>query len=155
VIKRVVLLFIPISIFLGCSQVEYTTRDRYLITIKTKEMRYSDMGFIARGDDAVVVDIFSVGSQILKLNMGNSVSLNDGSPIRYSRFNSKYLHSDYPPKTVREIFLGKEIFGGEGKSVSESGFEQKIDKISYSVSSDNIVFRDRENSVLIKIKKVK
>jgi hypothetical protein len=46
--------------------------------------------------------------------------------------------------------MGKDIFDGKNKIRNENGFTQKIETIFYSVSSKQILFKDKP--ILIKIK---
>ncbi len=153
IILKITLSLLLALLFIGCSQHNYKSRSAYLITIKSKELRFSDMGFISRSTEAVLIDIFSLGNQILKLEIDDFVTLNGATPIPPSMFNSRYLHSDYPPETLKEIFLGKPIFEKLGLENVEDGFIQHIGEITYRVSQDEIYFKDKKNGVLIKLKR--
>jgi len=111
------------------------------------------MGFISKGKDSTLVDIFSVGNQVLKLEMGNLISINDGIPIPYPMFNIRFLNSNYPSKTIKYIFLGKAIFNGKNLEKDGNMFSQKIGNIIYTVSPKKIYFKDIDNGIMIKIKK--
>jgi hypothetical protein len=136
---------------LGCSQ-KYISHNNYLITIKTNKLKYSDIGIISKSQNSVKVEIFSVGNQILELELDSFVSVNGDTPIPYSIFNSKFLTQNYPNKIIKNIFRGKEIFNGKNRKVIENGFEQNIGKIKYRVTKTEIRFKDEKN--LIKIKKL-
>ncbi len=146
---RIFLLFLTLF-FSSCSQIQYETKEKYLITFKSKIAKFSDIGFISKSENSALLNVFSLGKEILKLEMGNFISLNGGTPIPYTLFNSEYLNPNYPPETIKYIFLGKEIFSGKNRVDLEGGFEQKIDDIFYKVSEGETIFRDRE--IIIKIK---
>jgi len=147
---------ILVTFFLGCSQKNYTSKESYLITFKSKELKFSDMGFISKNDDSILVDIFSVGNQVLKLEMGSFISVNDGVPTPYSFFNKKVFQSEYPSKTVKYIFSGSPIFDGKNLEKTSDGFSQHIgENILYKVSKKSTYFKDKMNGVLIKIVKLK
>jgi hypothetical protein len=136
---------------LGCSQ-KYISHNNYLITIKTNKLKYSDIGIISKSQNSVKVEIFSVGNQILELELDSFVSVNGDTPIPYSIFNSKFLAQNYPNKIIKNIFRGKEIFNGKNRKEMKNGFEQNIGKIKYRVTKTEIRFKDEKN--LIKIKKL-
>jgi hypothetical protein len=135
---------------LGCST-KYISKKNYLITIKTKNLKYSDIGIISKSKTGVKVDIFSVGNQILKLEFEDFVSVNGETPIPYSLFNSKFFNSKYPNEMVKRIFRGEEIFGGKNKIEIQGGFEQKIGNIKYKATKKMIVFRDQKSLIKIKL----
>jgi hypothetical protein len=136
---------------LGCSQ-KYTSHENYIITIKTKNLKYSDIGIISKSKTGVKVDIFSVGNQILELVLEDFISINGETPIPYSIFNSKFLTQNYPNTIIKNIFRGREIFNGKNRKEIKNGFEQSIGKIKYRVTKTEIRFKDERN--LIKIKKL-
>jgi len=113
------------------------------------------MGFVSKSEkeDSVLVAIFSLGNQILEMEIDNFISINGSPPIPPSIFNSKYLNSNYPSDTLKNIFLGKPIFNSKNLIYSENGFSQDIGSIKYRVSKDKIYFRDRENRVFIKLQR--
>ncbi|EJF07504.1 hypothetical protein ThvES_00003420 [Thiovulum sp. ES] len=137
---------------LGCSQ-KYISHENYLITIKTNRLKYSDIGIISRSENGVKVEIFSVGNQILELELDSFVSVNGETPIPYSIFNSKFLSKKYPEQIIKNIFSGKEIFGGKNRQNIYDGFQQKIENINYRVTKKEIRFKDK--NILIKIKNLK
>jgi hypothetical protein len=137
---------------LSCSK-KYISHDNYLITIKTNKLKYSDIGIISQSQNSVKVEIFSVGNQILELELDSFVSVNGETPIPYSIFNSKFLNKKYPEKIIKNIFSGKEIFSGKNRQNIEGGFQQKIENINYLVTKTEIRFKDK--NILIKIKNLK
>lgn len=154
--KRLLLATLFLEIVLtGCSHHIYRTKSPYLITIKSDELKFSDMGFIAKSEreHSVLVTIFSLGNQVLKLEIDQFISIDDGTPIPPSIFNSKYLNSDYPSNTLRDIFLGKPIFNSQNIIYSEKSFSQEINSIKYRVSESEIYFKDRDRRILIKLQK--
>lgn len=139
-------------LLLGCSQKEFSQKEQYLITIKSKDLKFSDIGYISKNSDSVLVDIFSLGNQVLKFEMGNFISINGKTPILYSMFNAKFLDSTYPSQIIKNIFLGKPIFRGKNLEQDKNSFSQNIGKIIYRVSKNEIYFRDVKNSILIRIR---
>jgi len=112
------------------------------------------MGIISKSEDSILVDIFAVGHQVLKLEMGTFISVNGGVPTPYKIFNMKFLQSEYPSKIIKNIFSGKPIFSSQNLDKNFNGFSQKIDEIIYKVSKTNIYFKDSKSKILIKIRKI-
>ncbi len=145
--------------FFGCSlkkPVEYST---YLITIKSKNMRFSDIGYIKRYDNgSLEVEIYSAGTALIKLKIDGKVCSENGCLSKES-FNKKFFSREYPPKLFERVLLGKPIFDSKNLIKKGDGFEQTIYKknsydIIYKVNSELIYFKDRFNKILIKVKKI-
>ena len=152
---RPILILFLLLILVNCSSHIYQIKQPYLITIKSKKLKFSDLGFIAKSkkEDSILINIFSLGHQILKLEIDNFISIDDGVPIPPSLFNSQYLSSDYPPNILKNIFLGKPIFQGEKIKFLANGFFQEFQSIKYRVSQSEIYFKDSKNHILIKLKR--
>ena len=60
-----------IFIFLGgCSTRDYSIhKEKYLVTIKSPELKYSDMGTISKSDEDVAIELFAFGNKILDLKI--------------------------------------------------------------------------------------
>ena len=54
---RFFILIIPFIFFINCTQ-KYVTRGSYLITFKSKDMKFYDMGFIAKDGENIRVTIY-------------------------------------------------------------------------------------------------
>lgn len=95
--------------------------------IKTPNMRFYDTGFINRYKDYTQVQIFAAGKSILNLKMyKNQICSDTFSCLDYKSFNKQYLNSSYENGFIKKLF-------------------EKDDK--------DIIFRDRQNSILIKVRK--
>ncbi|WP_228152074.1 hypothetical protein [Malaciobacter halophilus] len=95
--------------------------------IKTPNMRFYDTGFINRYKDYTQVQIFTAGKSILNLKMyKNQICSDTFSCLDYKSFNKQYLNSSYENGFIKKLF-------------------EKDDK--------DIIFRDRQNSILIKVRK--
>ncbi len=150
---RFLLFIIPLIFFINCSQ-KYVTRGSYLITFKSKDMKFSDMGFIAKDGENIRVTIYSFGKLAFDLEMENLISVNGDIPIPYTLFNLKYLSSDYPAKTIKNIFLGQPIFDKKNLKKEVDGFSQEFNSIIYKVSKNKIFFKDKKNRIFIQIKSI-
>jgi len=151
--SRLLLSIIPLVLLLSCSGKNYISEDSYLVTIKSENLRYSDMGFIRRGKDFVNLQLFSIGKEILKLEIDTLICLN-GNCMPKSIFNSNYLSDSYPSDTLKNILLSKPIFNRKKFIKSENGFEQIFGSIYYRVSSGKTTFKDSKKAILIKLKRI-
>lgn len=138
----------------NCSNNIYQIRNSYLITIKSPKLKYSDIGLIEKSQSSILVHIFSLGKEILRLEIGEYISINRSIPIPLSLFNSKYLSSKYPPALLKNIFSGNPIFQGKNIVHLQNSFIQEFDHIKYRVSQSEIYFRDSKNRILIRLRRV-
>jgi len=95
------------------------------ILIKTPKLKFYDKGFISRYKNYTEVEILSAGTVVLKLKLYKDKICRDTFRCQnYKTFNKEFLSNEY-----KDIFI-KELF-------------EKNEK--------NTIFRDRKNSILIKI----
>lgn len=111
----------------SCAQKQVISSVSATILIKTPTMKFYDKGFISKFENYTQVQIYSAGKTVLDLRFyENKVCKSSFECENSKEFNNKYLHSSY-----QENFL-KTIFDNNKKET---------------------VFRDKENNILIKIKK--
>ena len=83
--------FLLLLIFLtSCSKRAYTQNEDYIITIKTQKLKFSDQGFIKKGDGFIDVEIFSLGSVVLNLSIKDDIICSDDGCFGLKKFNEKY-----------------------------------------------------------------
>jgi hypothetical protein len=143
-----------IFIFLGgCSTRDYSIhKEKYLVTIKSPELKYSDMGTISKSDEDVAIELFAFGNKILDLKIESLIYIN-GKILPPSIFYSKYLQTDYPEDTIKNIFMSKPIFNNINIVNLENQFTQEFDSIYYRVSSNETFFKDNNKNIIIKFVK--
>ncbi len=131
----------------------YKKENASFILFKTPTVKYADAGFISSADSETKVEIYSNGIALMQLRLlPNKVCLKNKGCMSASEFNKKYLHTNYPPNTLMQIFQGKEIFNGQNKSPISGGFQQKIASIVYKVSNGYIEFEDRAANIKIVVR---
>ena len=139
----------------GCSLKEYKRTEPKLITLKTKQLRFNDVGFIRKEGDAVQAELFSAGQAVERFEINRLVCVTRGC-LTKSAFNAEYLSPEYPDSLMQEVLLGVPIFEGEGMQRSGSCFEQKVKRaafdIHYRVAPGEVYFKDRMNGILVKIR---
>lgn len=97
------------------------------ILIKTPKLKFYDKGFISIYNNYTQVEVLSAGVTVLKLKMyGDKICKDTFECQDFNTFNKEFLSSDYKNTFIKELFEKKE---------------------------KNTVFRDKKNSILIKIQK--
>ncbi len=144
--------FLYLIIFIGCSTRDYSVKSLYLVTIKSPELKYSDLGTISKSGEDVAIELFAFGNKILDLKLEKLITIN-GNILPPSIFYSKYLKTDYPDETIKQIFLGKPIFDEKNIQTGEGWFSQNIESISYRVSNKETLFKDSSKNIIIRFVK--
>lgn len=144
-------------LFSGCSIKEYAPSKGKLITIKSDVLRFSDVGYIRKSKSGVEVELYSAGQLVERFVMEEKICTQEGCLSR-AEFNKHYLHVNYPDDIIKQIFRGDVIFEKRGFEKTSTGFKQIIDtqeyNIVYKISHNSIYFRDKKNSILIKIREI-
>lgn len=149
-----------IALFLGgCVTKVYTVNEPKIITLKTPKIKFADTGYIRHDGSAVEVELFAAGVAVEKITIDEQVCVSAGC-MDEEKFVKEYLYPDYPRDTMRHVLLGKDIFAGRGKEEMCDGrlFQfirnDEID-IIYRRGKGEIYFKDRLNSLIIKIEDLK
>lgn len=125
--KNIALLFISLFLFTGCFSTKPQLTSSATILIKTPTMKFYDKGFIFKYKEYTQVQVFSAGTAVLDMKIYDDVvCVSTFECENLSLFNSKNLHKSYNKNFLRELF---------NKNEKET------------------IHRDRENRILIKIKR--
>ena len=159
--KTLLIVYLALSawIITGCMpQKETVPQEGIFVVWKSPAMKYADQGFLYQEKERLRLEIYASGQAALKLTVTPTQVCTGGLCLSKKEFNRRYLSAAYPEDTLERILTGQEIFGGEGLSRHSEGFTQQLKKagfydIEYSVLNESIVFRDKINGILIKIKK--
>jgi len=144
----------------GCSGKNYTKQKSAFIVFKTATFRYADLGFMYESSDDLKVELYSSGQAVMALEISkSSVCMSLLECMSKKSFNQIVLSSAYPPNLIDNVFRGKRIFNGENILHESNGFTQNISKdnkynIHYSVLTNQIIFHDTINKIVIKIKEM-
>ncbi len=148
-----------ILLFSGCGARPFVKTDVATIIMKTPKIKFADTGYVRSNNDLVALELFSAGQVVGKIEIENMVCVEGKGCMTKSSFNAEYLSAMYPDDILENILRSKPIFMGINLEQTDEGFEQRIDDnvvdIRYTVREHQIYFKDRKNSVLIKIKKQK
>lgn len=154
--KKIWLIFIFL-LFTGCSlQPTFEKSDPVFVVLKSKKMRYADSGFIKTAKNRINLQLFSAGTAILDLILKDDICVNK---ICYKKenFNVQFLGFKYYDDFLADIMLHKPIYGGKNMEKIDNGFRQKITSkhldIFYQVTQKETYFKDKNQKILIKIKK--
>ncbi|HIP20441.1 MAG TPA: hypothetical protein EYG70_04895 [Sulfurimonas sp.] len=151
-------LFFVLFLFSSCSIKNYEHSKSKIIIIKTKNLKFSDLGFVKNSANAVRLELFVAGQNIQNIEINHLICLNEGC-MTCSSFNSEYLNENYPDTILQNIILGKAIYEQKNFQRNKYGFEQRIQNaevdILYKVNQNEIYFKDKKNKILFKIKDIK
>lgn len=154
--QKYFILWVSVLLLGGCAMHSYGPAEVRIVTFKTPKFRFSDMGYLRYGTDAVELDLYSGGQPVRRFEIGERICVDEGCMER-SDFNREYLSAGYPDDLLLHIVRGSVIFEGEGRRLTADGFEQQIQNrmydLEYRVGSDGILFRDHDNHILIRIRK--
>lgn len=90
-------------------------------------MKFYDKGFISKYQNFTKVEVFNAGVAVLSLKLYDNQVCHDTFECQSSKvFNAEYLSTTYKENFLKELFEKKE---------------------------KEIIFRDKKNGILIKIKK--
>ena len=160
ILKKVIILSTILLILNGCTGknlVKEENQESAFIVLKIPTIKYAGMGFIYKSDSFVKVEIYSMGQPIMSLDInGMNVCMSTFKCMEKKDFNAKMLSANYPNTLLENIFRGKPIFDGENLEKNSHGFIQKLTKdskynIVYSIKDKQTKFKDKENSILIKV----
>jgi len=156
--QKITLCLLLILSFNACTGVEPEKEESAFIIIKTKTMRYADMGFISNNSSRVKVEIYGAGQPLVSLEINSmNVCMSTFKCMEKKDFNEKILNVSYPETLLENIFRAKPIFSKKNLEKNTNGFSQKIVKdgiynISYTVKGGERIFRDKINKILIKVR---
>ena len=144
--------------FTACSIKNYERTSSKIIIIKSPKIKFADLGYIRNSDKALELELFLAGKAIKKIQMNHLICVDEGCMSK-SGFNEEYLDSSYPDDLLQNVLLGLEIYDGKNRVKTDDGFEQLIVSkdvdVIYRVSASVIAFKDRKNSIILKIKDIK
>jgi hypothetical protein len=156
--KQIVLLLLLSIGFHACSGLKVEKEESAFIVMKTKAMKYADMGFISNSSSTVTVEIYGAGQPLMSLEINAmNICMSTFKCMEKKDFNEKVLNASYPDTLLENIFRSKPIFEKKNLEQNEHGFSQKIIKdgiynLSYTVKGGERIFRDKINKILIKVR---
>lgn len=139
----------------GCGAKPFVKRDAATIIFKTPKIKFADAGYVRSNEELVALELFSAGQAVAKFEIENLVCIEGEGCMRKSSFNAEYLSAYYPDTLMENILRSKPIYAGLNLELTDHGYQQYIEDekvaIIYKVTDKQIYFRDRKNSILIKI----
>jgi len=155
---KYILLIFAIIFFSACSIKEYSNTQTKIFIIKSPQIKFADIGYIRNTNEAVELELFMAGKVIERISINHLICVRNGCMSKRG-FNEDYLHPTYPDNILQNILLGNEIYDGQNRIKTDNGFEQNIESkyvdIIYKVNKDSILFKDRKNRIIFKIKDTK
>lgn len=139
----------------GCAQKQYEISKPKLIVLKTPKLKFADTGYIRSSGESVEAELFTAGMVVEKISIDDKVCIKAGC-MSEEAFVREYLSPEYPQDILRRILLGEPIYNGINTSEQCGGARTqyiRTDKtdIVYRLKADETYFKDRFNSLMIKI----
>jgi len=157
-LKKLLVFMSVVYLFTACTGKDAKKQESAFIVMKTKTIKFADMGFIYSGTFGVKVEVYAVGQPLVDLSINSqNICLSLLECMDKEEFNEEVLSAYYPATLLENIFKSEAIFEKKNLKKVEGGFEQRIKKegsydIFYSVVSGKRIFRDKINKILIKVR---
>jgi len=139
----------------ACTLKQYDVTETKVIVLKTKMLKFADLGYLRHNGDALELELFVAGKSVFSVSIDYLICT-DGGCMSKKAFNEAYLHKSYPDTLFEKVLLGLPIYNAQNYQIIKDGFEQKVLNdfvdISYRVTSKITYFKDRKNHILLKIK---
>ena len=152
------LLIIFALLFTACSTKNYEVTQTKIIIIKSPKLKFADVGYLRNSEKSIELELFAAGKAIEKITINHLICTSMGCMTK-SGFNKDYMNESYPSQILQNILLGTPIYDGKNRVKTSNGFEQKIEdenvNITYRVTSEATLFKDRKNKIIFKIKDIK
>ncbi len=149
-----ILLAFFVFLLYGCSIKQYEINESKIIVIKSPQLKYADLGYIRSSGDALKVELYEMGNLVKSIEINKLICVDEGCMSK-SSFNAEYLNENYPSEILKNVILGRAIYGGKNLKRTKNGFVQMIEDgyvdIDYEVKDKNIRFKDKKNGILVKI----
>lgn len=156
-IKTFFILWVSLLFLTACTK-QYEKSESRLIIIKSKHLKYADLGYLYRNSDEVRADLFVAGKLVERLEVSTLVCVNEGC-LTKAGFNERYLHPSYPDDLILNVLLARPIFEQASLQRTPTGFIQTLKSdqynIIYKIENGDIYFKDKQNRLMIKISKLK
>lgn len=137
-------MFTTLFVFSGCATKSFTHTDSAFIVFKTPNFKFADTSFVRYYKSTVTLELYEASNAITSLEISKkNICQGEFKCMNAQEFNKKYLHESYPDDTLYRIITGAKL----PKTLQKNG-------IVYNVDRDTIRFSDKENSILIKIRKL-
>ncbi len=163
--KNYIFALVLLLFFAGCAtkgalqtQTALQSSKSCKVVFKTKKIAFADTGFLNKSPGEVSLQVFAMGTPVLKLKIKDEICLNGMCNSKRS-FNQAHLSSYYPDTLMENVLNAKPILSSINLKKTVNGFTQNITgkwyKIKYKVDEENIYFKDSKNRIIIKIKGLK
>jgi hypothetical protein len=149
-----------IALFMmGCSPKHYELSEPKIITLKTPKLKFADTGYIRHDDSSLEVELFTAGVAVEKISIGDQVCVSAGC-MSEEAFVKEYLYPDYPVIQCAMFYWAKISLAVKGKRRCAMDGCFSLSAMRRWISSTaegwgEIYFKDRLNSLIIKIEDLK
>ena len=159
-LRNILYILFMMLFLVSCSSKNYTKQESVFIVFKTPTFKHADLGFMYESTDALKVELYSAGQAVMALEITDStVCMSLLECMSKQSFNEMILSKYYPDNLIDNVFKSNPIFNGKNMLKERNSFTQNISKpnkydINYSVLTNEVVFRDTINDIVIKMKRM-
>ena len=141
--------------FISCTNPKPLTKSAVFL-FKTKKIRVNDTAFINVKGDEITIDVYSGGANSFSLVLSSMICI-DNLCLSSDEFTYRYLNEYYPDDILKNIITKKRLSFKNSKITKlPNGFKQVAKSqnynIVYIVTTNMVLFRDRLNGIIIKLK---
>ena len=148
--KKLLFVFLMLF-FVGCS---VKTTPVYAV-IKTPKIKISDQGFLKEGLGYKEIIIYKSALKPFKVTIKNSYICLNSKCMDKEKFVKEYLGENYPVDIFDLIIEGKPIKNFGKITKIDGGFIQKKEGIFYKVQENRVLFKDKNQNIVIMVKRLR
>jgi len=146
---RIIFFSFVILIFLGCA----TKTEPIFMSVNSPKLKFADQGFIKKGFGYKEIVIYKDGIEPVRFVIKNSYICIQNQCFDKKRFMKEYK-INYSPDFFDKILDKKTLdFGTVVKT--KNGFIEKDKTRFYLVNKNKVLFKDRQNHIIIFIRYLK
>jgi hypothetical protein len=155
-LNRVFFVVVIISIFGSCAIKNSVESRPAIATIKSKKLKLNSTAFLKTTTFYTSLNLYNVGNVVADIKINSTKICFDNRCFKKSDFNHLFLSSFYPDDILQNIINSKPIYNALNINRYNNGFTQFLKSkdvdIVYKVDNNRVYFKDKKNSILIKIR---
>jgi hypothetical protein len=145
-------------LFFGCApKIDYTKSQSYFVVVKNPQIAIADTGFIKKNSNTLNLQVFSAGTVVLELLVSDDVCINSLC-LSPREFNKRFFGFEHYKGFMKNLLNFQPIYNRKNLQQLANGFTQNLKtnnyNISYRVKNRTLYFKDKNNKILIKLRKL-
>jgi len=131
---------------LGCAQKEPKISKTVFVSVSSKGVKFSDMGFLDEYDDKKSLEVYSLGIPVFKINFDEYVCINSNC-INRDGFVRQYISDGLYEDIMNDILSQKQLKIDSNITKTPDGFIQEATSdrydIFYRVGTKDVYFIEK------------